>query len=225
MKGPWYRQRPALLQQVQEDVETFCSTLHVSLEREVVRIRGTFPVRHVGEELDRYAIVLEFPGDYPDGLPIVREVGGRIPWTADHHVYTNGVACVLLPEQLWWSFPPGTRFLEYLKGPLHNYFLGQSVVAAGGTWPFGEHRHGPNGVIDFYAEQFGAKELQVIVRLLELVAEGRLKGHWSCPCGSGNKIRNCHPGAIAVARKMPAWAARRSLDWILAAVKSIRPPA
>ncbi len=220
MKRPWHRQRPALVKEVQEDIEGFCSTLHVFVEDDVVRIRGTFPVRHEGEELDRYAIVVEFPENYPDELPILREVAGRIPWTANRHVYTNGTACVLLPEERWWSFPPDKSFLGYLKGPLHNYFLGQSIVAAGGNWPFGEHGHGLNGVIDFYADQFGTKDAKTIVQLLQLVAEGRFKGHWLCPCGSGDKIRNCHPEAIAVARKMPPWAARRSLDRIFAAVKT-----
>lgn len=215
MKEPWHRARPALLAQLRADVKAFCSTLHVFVDNDVVLIHGTFPVRHGAEELDRYRIEIEFPREYPDGLPIVRETGGRIPWVADRH-NTNGIACVLLPEDRWWSFPPDKPFLDYLTVPLHNYLLGQSLVEAGGTWPFSEHRHGLDGVIDFYKDRFSTDDAKVAVLLLKLVATGRFKGHWPCPCGSGKKLRRCHwPGLLGVANRMPRWAARKSLDDIL----------
>lgn len=46
--------------------------------------------------------------------------------------------------------------------PLHNYFLGQSIVEACGAWPFGEHRHGLNGVIDFYEERVRTDDAKVL---------------------------------------------------------------
>lgn len=214
MTVPWHRRKPNLLHEVQEDVERFCDSLHVLVEGDQVTIRGSFPVRHQGEEFDRYAITVAFPPDYPDSLPTVREVGGRIPWVGDHHVYTNGVACVILPEARWWEFPPHTRFFEYLRGPLHNYFLGQTVVSSGQPWPFGEHRHGLNGIMDFYAEQLGTTESRLIIRLLESVASGVCRGHLPCPCESGITTRRCHPRLIALAQKMPPWAVRKSLNYI-----------
>ena len=225
MKKPWHQARPALLEQLRADVAAFCTTMHVLIEDDVVRVRGTFPVRHDAEVLDRFSVDIEIPADYPDRLPIVRETRGRIPWIADRHVYTNGTACVLLPEDRWWSFPPDRSFLEYLTTPLHNYFLGQCVVEAGGAWPFSEHRHGLNGVIDFYKERFGTDDAKVVVRLLELVVSGRFKGHWPCPCGSGKKLRKCHlPGLLDVANRMPASAAKKSLENIFAAVKRAEHP-
>ena len=212
MTVPWHRKKPYLLREVREDVERYCGTLHLFVNGDQVVIRGTFPVRHKGEELDRYAITITFPPDYPDGLPAVREVGGRIPWIGDHHVYTSGVACVILPEARWWEFPPNTPFFVYLRGPLHNYFLGQTVVASGKPWPFGEHRHGLDGIMDFYAEQLGTNDAKMIVRLLESVASGECRGHLPCPCGSGTRTRDCHPRVIAVAQEMPPRAARKSLD-------------
>lgn len=223
LRQPWHRARPALLAQVGADVGAFCNTLHVFIEGEVVRVRGTFPVSHNGAELNRYAILIEFPKDYPDELPIVREVGGRIPWLADRHVFPRtGVCCVLLPEDRWWSFPPGTPFAEYLRGPLHNYFLAQSVVAAGGKWPFGEHKHGFPGITDFYEAKFGAKNSTLVVRFLQLVCEGGVRGHMQCACGSGRTLRKCHPGVIEVAKRMPRWAAQQSFENLVRLVRSAR---
>lgn len=222
MKLPWHRAKPHLLAEVRADVEAFSSTLHVFVEDDVVRICGTFPVRHGGDDLEAYHIEIAFSADYPDELPIVREKGGRNPWTAKRHVYSNGNACVLLPEDRWWSFPPGRRFGEYLRGPLHNYFLGQSVVDQGGEWPFGEHDHGWHGVAEFYQEKFGTKNAAVVVRGLKLIADGKVRGHWPCPCGSGRIIRSCHPGIIEVAKKMPAAAARKSFDSLTSSVRADR---
>jgi len=221
MKQSWHLRSPARLEQVRSDVEAFCSTLHVVVEGEVVWARGSFPVRHGGEELDRYLIEIEFPFDYPDWLPIVREVGGRIQWTADNHIYPQtGVCCVLLPEDRWWSFPPRRPFTEYLRGPLHNYFLGQSVVATGEKWPFGEHPHGALGVIAFYQEKFGTNDEMLTVRLLGAIAEGKLRGHWPCPCESGRIMRQCHPGVIETAKRMPSWAVRESWESLRQSIKA-----
>lgn len=210
MKRPWHQMRPVLLTQVRQDVEQFCPTLHVFAERDGVTIRGTFPVRHDGQELDRYAIRIAFPDVYPEQLPMVREVGGRIPWDGDHHVFVDGVCCVLLNEDRWWSFPLGARFRDYLTGPLHNYLLGQSIVAAGGEWPFGAHEHGALGIIDFYTEKFGTADPKLVVRFLRQLGEGTVRGHLPCPCDSGRPIRHCHPGLVEVARRMPSWAAKES---------------
>src|SRR5437879_1350610 len=141
MKGSWHRERPTLFDEVRTDVGRFCTTLHVFVADETVRVRGTFPVRHGVEVLDEYRIEIELPPDYPDKLPIVREIGGRIPWEADRHISTDGSACVLLPEDRWWVFPPNKPFFDYLTVPLHNYFLAQSVVEGGGAWPFRAHEH------------------------------------------------------------------------------------
>lgn len=212
MKQLWYRERPALLAQLRQDVEEFCSTLHVFNEGDRVTVRGTFPVLHEEEILDRYAIRIDFPDDYPNKLPVVREVNGRIPWVADRHVFVAGNCCVLLDEERWWSLPPSAPFRDYLRGPLHNYFLGQTSFESEGHWPFGEHDHGAAGIINFLAQKFGTDEPQLVVRFLTQVATGAVRGHLPCSCESGNKARKCHPGVIEVARRIPATAARESLD-------------
>lgn len=225
MRQPWHRRHPALLEHVRADVEAFCPTLHIFVESETVSVRGTFPVLHESKVLDRYAIEIEFPSDYPDQLPIVREVGGRIPWNADNHVFpATGVCCVLLPEDRWWSFPGGQPFSQYLLGPLHNYFLGQSIFAVEGRWPFGAHEHGVDGVIAFYKEKFGTNEPKHVVVFLRAIGEGKIRGHRPCPCESGKIVRHCHAGIIDVAKVMPPHAARESFNRLVAALRAAQRP-
>ena len=159
-------------------------------------IRGTIPVSG-----DRYAIEISFLADYPNSLPQVRETGGRIPWTPDRHVNPEDkTACVCLPDE-WFLQRLDTTFLTFLRGPVCNYFLGQKAFEMYGQWPFGERRHGIDGIFDFYKEYLETSDHNVVRNYLTCLSHDVVKGHWDCPCGSGKRIRNCHHQQIADLRK------------------------
>ena len=132
--------------------------------------------------------------DSPRVPPAVWEVGGRIPRVPDpHHVNTaDGSLCVVLPEAFWYEYPKGLSLAEYLEGPLRRHLSGQAVVLRGEPWPAGEWEHGSLGTLQFYKELFGARNEEQLQRFLDLVGRDEVKGHWICPCGSGEKLRHCH---------------------------------
>src|SRR5713226_5967028 len=101
MRKPWYKSNPELFAKTKQEVETNYPELRVVVENDAVFLRGSFKIEEDGETLDRYLIEIQFPDDYPDSIPILREVGGRIPWTRDRHVNNNpaGEACVIVPEE------------------------------------------------------------------------------------------------------------------------------
>jgi len=188
--------------------------LHLFVQGGAAIVRGTFAVYSpAGKILDRYRILIELPNNYPKDLPIVREVGDRIPWHQDFHVETNGVACVLLPDDRWRCFPVGAPFREYLDRPLHHFFLGQSLVALGEKWPFDEWKHGAEGIIQYYEELLDSQDLKTIVRYLRIIAKQNFKPHLLCPCGSGKKIKKCcHAKVVQLRRRIAPAVARKSLD-------------
>jgi len=99
-----------------------------------------------------------------------------------------------------------------LEGPLHNFFLGQSVVDAGGEWPFGEWDHGGDGVRAYYRALLGVDDDRVIAKTLELLAKASLKLAWDCPCGSGRRLRKCcRMRIVELRRKIRPEVARNSL--------------
>lgn len=163
--------------------------------------------------LDRYQVTIELPADYPRSLPVVREVGSRIPWKPEFHVNPDGAACVLLPDDRWRCFPEGAPFVRFLDGPVHDFFLGQSLVALGEGWPFGQWSHGAKGVYEYYQWLFETEDPSTIRRYLEVLAKLNYKGHLPCPCGSGEKIRRCCRARIADLRdKIPPVVARKALE-------------
>lgn len=215
MRGAWHERNPELADQIRADLRVRYPSLHLFIEPDgSAAVRGTFPVfSPEGKVLDEYRVSIELPADYPRSLPVVREVGGRIPWKPEFHVNADGVACVLLPDDRWRCFPEGAPFVTFLNGPVHDFFLGQSLVALGEDWPFGQWSHGAKGVWEYYQWLLGTNEPSTIRRFLEVLARLNLKGHLPCPCGSGQKIRRCCRAKIQDLRtKIPPTVARRALE-------------
>lgn len=219
MKGQWHQGNPELAEQIRADLRASYPSLHLFIEPDdSAVVRGTFPVLSPeGRALDRYQLSIELLADYPGTLPIVREIGGRIPWKPDFHVNADGTACVLLPDDRWRCFPEGAAFIQFLDGPVHDFFLGQSLVAQGEEWPFGQWSHGANGVYEYYQWLLETDDGRTIVRYLEVLAKLNFKGHWECPCGSGEKIRRCCRQKILDLRNKISPAAARTALKILGA--------
>ena len=255
---PWYEENPDLAADIRADLHRYYPTLRLDTDGGLAEIRGTFPILDTdGTVLDRWSVSIELPADDLSGLPIVREMGGRIPASLDNHVLdTDGTACVLLPEARYRSFPRGAPFKAYLDGPLRSFFANQSHRARGGSWVHGEWEHGAVAAVQFYKEllqseddvvgwrgliamglgldertpcpcgrrrpvaqchsdliavrdnlgqeaarvrllmalrqQFGVKSVDIAIRFVQAI-QSRPMGHHTCPCGSGSRVRDCHP--------------------------------
>ncbi len=214
MTTPWFRTQPQLLNAVKEAVRAKYPDLIVCDERETVFIRGSLAIVHDGETLDRYQVEIEFPPDYPRALPMVRETGGRIPRVINRHVYPgSGNACLVVDEE-WLLSAGGTiSFVEFMEGPVRNFFLGQSLVEAGRRWPFGERSHGGKGLVETYGEWFGTQEEGVVLTYLRYLSGKKVKGHWACPCGGGRSLRDCHLDQFhGFQKRIPRWLAKQALE-------------
>ncbi|MCZ6655534.1 MAG: hypothetical protein O7D91_21205 [Planctomycetota bacterium] len=215
MNEPWYTRIPALVDEITSDLRVHYPNLHLSIDDEQgAEIRGTLPViSPQGKVLDRYQITIRLLPDYPKSLPEVREVGGRIPWDPDYHIERDGTACVLMPDDRWRCFPEAAPFREYLDGPLHDFFLGQSLVALGEDWPFGGWSHGADGIYEFYQDLLGTSDRRTIKRFLHVLNKLHFKSHLDCPCGSGKKIRKCCQEKVSdLRRKIPPAIARKASE-------------
>jgi hypothetical protein len=203
---PWYRSDPAGLEAaVLEAVEV---QPHMSLydDGERVCLRGRFEIYHEGEPIEAFGIEVELSPESSRSLPVVRETDGRIPRNKDlHHVNDNGTLCVLLPDYFLFHHPNGMTLAEFLKGPLRHHLAGQAAVLRGKGWPADEWPHGPEGVVQFYQEVLGEKDLRTLLRLLLSEASNRSKRQMSCPCGSGKKRRHCHGKVLRILGQGPSF--------------------
>jgi hypothetical protein len=87
--------------------------------------------------------------------------------------------------------------------PVRNFLIGNSLVEKGEPWPHGDRSHGVQGVLEFYGDLLGTAEPTAIARFLLAIVNRKVRGHWSCPCGSGRIIRKCHKDAVEALRNVP----------------------
>jgi SEC-C motif len=162
------------------------------------------------------------PPDYPDSLPHVYETAGRIPRTVDRHTYTpSGRCCVVVDED--WLVRVGEQpsFRAFLEEPVRNYFMSQTLVEAGQPWPFGARSHGVDGLVETYGEWCGTEDKAAVLRYLDCLRHEQIRGHWTCPCGSGEKLRKCHLEKVReIQTRISPRIAERALRRLIAAMKS-----
>lgn len=213
MRKPWHKERPESLARIEGEVLKHYPTLSIHQEEEFVYVRGIYPLVDEGKTLDEFSIEIELPRYDPDEIPVLREVGGRIPRTEDYHVNgPSGDVCLFVPDERWRIYPRGSTLLDFLNVPVRNYFIGFCLVEMGEPWPFGQREHGVDGIFEYYGELLGTDDRKEIVRYVECLSRPQLKGHWECPCGSGERIRNCHWNFIGELReKIPSNVAKNSL--------------
>jgi len=186
-------------QRLEAEVQRSYPDLRLVVRNDQPLFRGSFPIRHEGDEIDRFQIEISFP-DGINRLPAIREVGGRILRDSDHHVNaSNGDICTDVPELILLRGQPS--LVEYLDGAVRNFFLSQIIVASGKTWPFGQWEHAKKGLLQAYGELLGVVEERQIRAYLDYVASKKTKGHWPCPCGNTKRLRDCHAKQVAELRE------------------------
>lgn len=188
--------------QLQRELAPGQPMLHVVTDGEGLKLRGSFVIEHEGRELDRFAVEIDLSPMRDGELPTVKEIGGRIPWTEDRHINSDGSACVCLPEDYFSNHPGPFDLPLYLDGPVRSFFLGQALVERGDPWPHGEWKHGAEGMAQWAQEFLAALSAERRRAYAKVLESRELKGHVTCPCGSGLRIRACHYRLIQRLRRV-----------------------
>lgn len=212
MTKPWHRSDPPYFEEEKRKVEREYADLRFRVAGDLIIVEGDLPLVAEGKVRDSYSVEITLARDHPKSLPVVREVAGRIPREIDRHINRDGSCCVLLPDERWKSWPVGAPLVDFLNGPVRNFFICQSLVEDGDPWPMDQLAHGTDGVRASYVELLGTNDMSTICAYLACMAAKQVKGHWSCPCGSGKRLRDCHlTQVLDLRKKISRSAASRSL--------------
>jgi hypothetical protein len=166
------------------------------MKQESVVIRGTYGISmpDSAQQIE-YGIAILMPNKYPKQLPHLFCNDPKLPiGVIDRHIMIDGSACLGVYADIMtrWSLKPSiVNFLENFVAP---FLVWQAYYDAHQKPPFwGERSHFAEGVIEYYAELLGINSRKTVVEFMRLLArKNRPKGHETCPCGSGEKLRNCH---------------------------------
>ncbi|MCZ4297505.1 hypothetical protein [Henriciella marina] len=182
-----------LLTDINNYIDVHQRELAATVYNGAITVSGKFWVKVQCDPLEAYDVHIVLPDGFPLKEPIVFETAGKIPRTQERHMNDADGHCCLTVWEAWLCSYRHPTFEQFMNGPVADFFLGQSIVARGGDWPFAELAHGKPGILDAFATALatGADHVE-IVKHLRLLAMKKIKGHHSCPCGSGVALRNCH---------------------------------
>jgi hypothetical protein len=119
---------------------------------------------------DTFSVLISLLHDYPGSPPTVQETGGRIP--ADFHQYPNRILCLGAPVEVWRRFKIDPRLVSFVETLLVEYLYGYAYFEKYGKMPFGELSHGCEGIREYYQDLFNTSDVQIILALLKLMADG-----------------------------------------------------
>lgn len=123
-------------------------------------------------------------------LPKVWEVSNKIR-KSYKHIYNDRSLCLAtdLEQELYLK---SHTIVEWIKEYVEKYFVSYIYYKRYDVFPFGEHSHGKKGIYEFIKTHYKMNNLIEAKNIYEYVCTKKYRGHLSCPCGSGKKIRNCH---------------------------------
>jgi len=219
----WHKKNPKLLKIIVESLREHYPDLWLDIDKQSVRVRGSFPVTANNKIIDRFKVLIEFRSNYPKSLPRVFEVGGRIPHLRDRHINEidvpayctkKGSVCLFIAEEASKYHPEGISFVDFLKGPVNDFFLWQIEYELTGKASVKGRDHGAGGTIEYYKERIGTDDLDQIIRFVDYIARDA-KGHWPCYCGSGQRMKCCHYTKILNCKKEVSRNLAKASRWSL----------
>lgn len=212
---------PALYSELQDQLRAEFRTLRISTEDGKAFVRGALPISGAdGSELGRFQIEIELSDDFPKSVPVVRETAGKIPKDLDRHINYDGTACLFVRDETWKYWNKGSTLVDFIKGPVYQFFLGQIYYAEHSAWPFGQRNHFGLGVAEYYFEELGTTSLFVVEAFLELLSVRNLDPRKPCYCCSFVQLRKCHQSKVLDLRsKIPRNVATVSLRQLRRLIK------
>jgi len=142
---------------------------------------------------DTYSLQISIPREFPQRVPMVSEIGGRIPRVNDFHVNGNGTLCLGSRIRLMARLQAEPTVQGFSKTCIVPYLYAMSLkLMHDQDFIFGELRHGVHGELDDYKELLGLKRNeQVVPALLCLLKKKRIANKMSCPCGCRRRLGKC----------------------------------
>lgn len=162
-------------------------------------VSGTLPFEASADGLETiresFEIELIIPHGFPDALPRVKEIGGRI--VADYeHRNPGGTLCLAVPVEQRRVFFEQSTLLGFVNRLVIPYLYGYCFWKKHGRHPFDEAAHGYEGILRHYVDTLGLHDDLAALAVICFLFEHGYRGHHECPCGSGLRVRACHGPAL-----------------------------
>jgi hypothetical protein len=213
---PWYKHNPQLFELERADLAKACPLMGLSvvgpgyrintalsLKVETAVAHGTYSIQvpNTNRTMD-YRIALVTPPDYPDRPPMMFGDDPKLPMCEiDRHILPNCCVCLRVKAEIKMRWKRGSNLVDFLANLVEPFLVWQAYYDDHGEAPpWGARPHGKPGIFQFYEELWEnplPEDLDVEGFIALLARKEKPKGHEICPCGSGKKLRICHPSLVA----------------------------
>lgn len=220
----WYQNNPKFYISEQKLIAGHprYNTLHYRFNKNYITLLGLIHIvaeieGEIGSRIkDKYKIMIIFPDDYPNSIPIVKELGNRIRHIPYNHVnpqnaYITGSLCMGTATEMHLIFNKEKNILNFLNEILIPFLYYTSYKEKHGIEPYQSRPHGEKGILDFYKEYFKMRNINNIIKLLNYIVEHKKKNPKFCPCNSGIVTKKCHKNMIDVLSEVPSQVIREDI--------------
>lgn len=140
-----------------------------------------------------YKLEIVVPEKFPQALPKVKEIGGKIPRDGNFHVNPDGTLCLGSPLRLLRKIHSAPNLHGFADKCLVPYLYAVSYkLMHGGDFVFGELAHDDQGIVDDYSVMLGLTERHQITQAIQLLGiKKRIANKKPCPCGCGQRLGVC----------------------------------
>ena len=160
-------------------------------------LKGVFSFRAKpagGKEItDSYELEFTVPSVFPRAIPIVKEIGLRIPRDGKHHVNQDDTLCLGSPLRLMQKISEKPSLVGFSEKCLVPYLYAVSNKLQNGVgFAFSELAHGEPGIIVDYLDLLGLKKREQVINALKLLGvKRRIANKKPCPCECGQRLGRC----------------------------------
>jgi hypothetical protein len=153
-------------------------------------------IDNAGNNWDTYEVKILFPENYPNVLPKLFEIGGKIKREPDWHINADGSCCLGPDVKLIRALGGKITLLNWLKIHVVSFLANHYYKIKNEVYAGKEYSHGTRGIIEYYQELWNINNIYDLRRRLEYITGVRKWGkNKKCFCGSGKQYKLCHMNA------------------------------
>lgn len=145
-----------------------------------------------GEKWGAFDVRVVLPRSYPEGLPALYELNGRIKADADWHINEDGSCCIGPWAGEMRKYQGRITLIDWLDRSVVPFLANHLYKERFGHYRSGEYSHGVKGIMEYYQELWSFDLPEIIKRLRQVTGVDRPAAKEKCFCGSGERYVNCH---------------------------------
>ncbi len=186
-----------------EWIQTRYPKFKVTVDGKYIEGELSFSRGYEGYDIsDSYDVKVSLNIDDGTMLPKVYETSDKIQNIAkvynkelsDLHINPDQSFCLGIPEREAEIFKNGFTVKEFFIKSVEQFLFQISFYAQKRYFPWGEYAHGYLGYLETYAEgKIDTPTLLLELEKHEILSFMNTNRQSSCLCGSGQKLRKCHP--------------------------------